>query len=228
MRILVVSSDPMMRLLLKTVLEGNGYETEVAEHREQALEQTTRAMTEFVVCCLDLEAVASLETIAILSRDGNLPLIVLTDTTDKDLRVRALEYGADDCLLNPFHPSELLARINVVVRRVSRSEAIARQRARIEVAPGVVLDCSEQAVLTATEAKPLSATEFRLLHHFATNRGMVLNRERLIAAAWGHSFEGESREVDVYVSYLRRKLEQDSRNPRFLVTVRGVGYMLKR
>src|ERR1700736_2915427 len=195
--VLVVDDDAKIAAALRRALIYEGYQVEVAPDGQIALARARERMPDLAILDIMMPGI-----------DG------LAD------RVKGLDSGADDYLVKPFAYEELLARVRALLRRRAP-----RARRTLRYAD-VVMDMATREVRRADQLIPTTAKEFDLLQHFMRNPGQVLRREQLLDAVWGFDFGASSNVVDVYVGYLRQKLEQGSR-PRLLQTVRGVGYILK-
>ncbi|RTG94509.1 DNA-binding response regulator [Thermus scotoductus] len=218
MKVLLADDDPALLEVLGAYLEGAGFEVLVAEDGEKALELFPTA--DLVILDLMLPKVGGLEVARILRRERpELPLLILTAKGEEEDRVLGLELGADDYVVKPFSPKEVVARVKALLRRAGLKEELVYGPLRI-------LPKARQAYL---EGRPLSLSrlEFDLLLTLAQHPGMVFSRERLLEKVWGPDFPGVDRVVDVHIASLRKKLGDDPENPRFLETVRGVGYRFK-
>src|SRR5438132_137940 len=207
--VLVVDDDAKIAAALRRALIYEGYQVEVAPDGQIALTRARERMPDLAILDIMMPGIDGLEvTRRLRAKDG---------TAD---RVKGLDSGADDYLVKPFAYEELLARVRALLRRRAP-----RARRTLRYAD-VVMDLATREVRRADELIPTTAKEFDLLQHFMRNPGQVLRREQLLDAVWGFDFGASSNVVDVYVGYLRQKLEQGGR-PRLLQTVRGVGYILK-
>ncbi len=153
---------------------------------------------------------------------AELPIIIITARDLEADKVRGLELGADDYITKPFSHKELMARIDAVLRRYRA--ATAQRRANIFTHGDLQIDFAQRTVRLGGEAVQLTPIEYNLLYHLATNAGRVMAHETLLAKVWGQEYRNESHYLKVYVGRLRNKLEQDPQRPRYIVTVRGVGY----
>lgn len=155
------------------------------------------------------------------------PILMLTAKDDELDKILGLELGADDYLTKPFSPREVVARVKAILRRTQTA-------AHAEADPDVVLQFGEirlyperYEVYRGEEKVELTPKEFELLHYLASHRGRVMTRDQLLNAVWNYDFVGDSRIVDVHISHLREKLEDDTKNPCYIKTVRGLGYKLE-
>jgi DNA-binding response OmpR family regulator len=220
-RILTVEDDERIRTSVKLALEDEGWVVEEAETGEDAITSFTRTPADVVLIDIMLPGIDGFEVCRSVRRLSDVPIIMVTARADTHDVVAGLEAGADDYLTKPFVPKELSARIRALLRR-ARPTVPGNPRLRfgdLEVVPqeGVVTRNGEQVHLTKTE--------FRLLVELANHPGTVFSREDLLEKVWGHGVFGDGRLVDV--RRLRTKIEADPANPRYVVTVRGLGYKLQ-
>jgi two-component system response regulator MprA len=219
---LVVDDDAALRRTVERVLRLADYEVALARGGREALDAL--ASEDFAIIVLDvaMPPPTGLEVVRRLRADGNVtPVLMLTAHAAVSDRVDGLEAGADDYLAKPFAVEELLARVRALLRR---TQGEARQRA-LQYAD-LVLDPTTRDVRRGERALELSATEFALLEMFLLHPRQVLTRSALYQAVWGYDFGDSSKSLEVYVGYLRRKLEAGG-EARLLQTVRGVGYVLR-
>jgi DNA-binding response OmpR family regulator len=174
-----------------------------------------------VVLDLGLPGMDGLDVARTLRREGNVPIIMLTARVDEADKLIGLELGADDYVTKPFSPRELVARIRAVLRRTGSEQE--QPLAPIIVA-GVVIDLERRRVTVDGQATDLTPTEFDLLVVLARHPGRVFTRLELLDRVQGYAFEGYERTVDAHVKNLRQKIEPDPKQPRYLLTVYGVGY----
>ncbi len=219
--VLVVDDDPRIAAALRRALIYEGYQVEVAPDGQLALIRARERLPDLAILDVMMPGLDGIEVCRRLRAEGDLPIMMLTARDGTADRVRGLDSGADDYLVKPFAYEELLARVRALLRRRA-------PRARRTLRFGdVVMDLGAHEVRRGDLPIPLTAKEFDLLHHFLRNSSQVLRREQLLDAVWGFDFGAASNVVDVYVGYLRHKLEAGDR-PRVLHTVRGVGYVLRR
>jgi two-component system response regulator MprA len=218
--VLVVDDDAKIAAALRRALIYEGYQVEVAPDGAIALARARERMPDLAILDVMMPGIDGLEVTRRLRAEGDLPILMLTAKDGTADRVRGLDSGADDYLVKPFAYEELLARVRALLRRRAPR---ARRTLRYS---DVLMDVGTREVRRADQLVTTTAKEFDLLQHFLRNPGQVLRREQLLDAVWGFDFGASSNVVDVYVGYLRQKLEQGGR-PRLLQTVRGVGYILK-
>ncbi len=223
MRVLVVEDDPGVRSALERALRGAGHLIESAVDGERGLERASGGAFDALVLDLGLPGIDGLEVCRRLRTAGNrVPILMLTARTAVSDRVGGLDAGADDYLVKPFALDELLARLRAFERR-----AVGTGPATGTLTFGdVVLDREAMECRRGDRELQLTRTEFQLLALLLANPKRVLGRDVILDAVWGYDFGPDSNSLDVYIGYLRRKLEAGG-EPRLIHTVRGVGYVLK-
>ncbi len=221
--ILIVEDDERIRTAVRLVLEEEGYQVYETESGEAALDVFTPDPSDVVLVDIMLPGIDGFEVCRRIRRVSDVPIIMVTARSDSHDVVAGLEAGADDYLRKPFDPKELSARIRALLRRI-RPDAGRPVHIQID---GLEILPDAGVVRYAGEAVHLTRTEFRLLVELATHPDRVLSREDLLERVWGYDYFGDGRLVDVHVRRLRMKIEPDAANPRFVVTVRGMGYKLQ-
>jgi two-component system response regulator MprA len=220
--ILVVDDDPALRAALDRALKLEGYRVSFAHDGRQALQLMTGGSQDAVILDLGLPLMDGVEVCRrVRERGDRTPVLMLTARDAVTDRVEGLDAGADDYLVKPFALDELLARLRALLRRTS-----ATPNEEILKFGDVVLDLQTMEVRRGQRDLQLTRTEFRLLELFMRNPRVVLTRSRIFEEVWGYDFGASSNALEVYVSYLRRKLEADG-EARLIHTVRGVGYTLR-
>jgi two-component system response regulator MprA len=221
-RILVVDDEPAVREAVDRALRLEGYDTELAGDGRAALEALADRAPDALVLDLLMPHVDGLEVCRRLRAAGDrTPVLVLTARDAVPDRVRGLDAGADDYLVKPFALEELLARLRALLRRGTGGP-----RGELLRYADVELDPLEHTVRRGRRAVELTRTEFLLLELFLRHPRQVLTRSQIFERVWGYDFGPASNSLEVYVGYLRRKLEADG-EPRIVQTVRGVGYVLR-
>ncbi|MBI2957469.1 MAG: response regulator transcription factor [Chloroflexi bacterium] len=220
MRILVVDDDPQISGLLKRGLSYEGYTVETASSGQEALDKARDNAPDLVVLDVLMPGMDGFEVARRLRQGGETPILMLTAKGTVADKVTGLDAGADDYLVKPFEFEELLARIRALLRRRQPQEA---ETLRFG---DMTLDTLTRQVTRGGMPIELTAKEFDLLELFMRHPRQVLRREQIYERVWGYDFEGESNVIEVYVRYLRAKLEAGGR-PRLIHTVRGVGYVLR-
>jgi two-component system response regulator MprA len=220
MRILVVDDDPEILGFLKRGLSYDGYEVDTARDGSEALAKARDAEPALVVLDVMMPGIDGIEVSKRLRQASGVPILMLTAKGTVADRVAGLDSGADDYLVKPFAFDELLARIRALLRRSQPREGDMFRFADLS------LDTASRLVTRGDDAIDLTVQEFDLLEFFLRHPRQVLSRDRIYERVWGYDFGGESNVIEVYVSYLRSKLEAGGR-PRLIHTVRGVGYVLR-
>jgi two-component system, OmpR family, response regulator MprA len=219
--ILVVDDDPRITELLRRILAYEGYSVAIAASGDEALNRTLERPPDLIVLDILLPGLSGLEVARRLRAAGdNVPILMLTARDAVADRVKGLETGADDYLVKPFSHEELLARAKALLRRSQEERREVLRYADVELDMG-----TRMAYRSAREIE-LSPTEYELLSLFLRRPRQVLTREIILDRVWGLDFEGSSNVMEVYVGYLRAKLEEKG-EPRLIHTIRGVGYVFK-
>lgn len=223
MRVLVVDDDPPSLKMVAFLLSQEGYEVITADNGLDALRLIEEKVPDLAILDVMMPGLDGFQLTQRIRRTMHLPIIILSAKGETSDRVTGLDLGADDYLAKPFEPSELLARVRSVLRRAEAFTFGEPQNAL--TVDGIHLD-----PITLTVQVPnrppieLTPIEFRLLHTLMRNKGRVLTHDQIISSVWGYDYEGYSNQVAVYMRRLRLKIEPDPDNPRYLLTVRGVGY----
>jgi DNA-binding response OmpR family regulator len=218
--VLVVDDEPRIVQLARDYLEHAGFAVLAASDGRAALQIARSRHPDLVVLDLGLPGLDGLDVTRALRADGNLPIVMLTARDDELDKLLGLELGADDYLTKPFSPRELVARVRAVLRRAERA---AEPADRI-VAGELVLDVPRLQGSVAGRSIELTPSEFAILATMARQPGRVFTRSQLLDAVRGDAFESYERAIDAHVKNIRRKIEPDPRQPRYLLTVYGVGY----
>jgi len=222
LEILVVDDDPALRTALDRALKLEGYRVSFAHDGRQALQMMTGGSQDAVILDLGLPLMDGLEVCRrARDRGDRTPVLMLTARDAVTDRVEGLDAGADDYLVKPFALDELLARLRALLRRT-----VAAPNEGLLKFGDVILDLQTMEVHRGQRELQLTRTEFRLLELFMRSPRVVLTRSKIFEEVWGYDFGASSNALEVYVSYLRRKLETDG-EPRLIHTVRGVGYTLR-
>lgn len=227
-KILVVEDDRILREALRYNLVAAGYEVIVASDGGEGLVSARQSSPDVVVLDLMLPSLSGTEVCKALRRDGSiLPIIMLTARDSEIDRIGGLESGADDYVTKPFSMRELIARVTAQIRRMQMITSIS-QNATDEILDlgELVINRASRNVTLNGKSVDLRPREFDLLTHMAANPGRVYTRDQLLHDVWGFEYIGDTRTVDVHVRWLRLKIEEDPAKPKFLGTVRGVGYRI--
>lgn len=221
LRVLLVESENQMAKLVELELSYEGYQVDIAENGDQAVERIEKNKPDLIILDWSLPKIDGLEITRRLRSDGNdVPLIMLTNRNSLSDKVSCLDSGADDYITKPFATEELLARIRAVVRRKPQAlEGLLQYE-------DIVVDQFSRVARRGETTLDLRSKEFALLRLFLLYPEQALTREFIFDKVWGYNFLGESNVIEVYVRYLRTKLEELGTG-RLIHTVRGVGYILK-
>ena len=221
-KILVVDDEPNIREVVGLYLRRDGHAVVSAADGEEALELYQRTRPDLVVLDLMLPKVSGLEVCRRIQAERRVPLVMLTARGEEEDRIVGLGLGADDYVVKPFSPRELAARVEAVLRRTGEAARPADGSAL--VFGDLRLDPATREVTVRDEPVTLTAREFDLLRHMASQPRRVFTRDQLMEAVWGYAFSADTSTVTVHVRRLREKLEDDPAKPHYLQTVWGVGY----
>lgn len=221
-RILIIEDEKPMAEAISFTLSKEGYEVDIIGDGENGWRLCQAGGYALVILDLMLPGVDGLEVLRRLRQESLLPVIILT-AKDSDVdKVVGLELGADDYMTKPFNMRELIARVKTILRRTTAT-AVREEPLRIE-GGGIKVDIDRHMVEVRGEPVEMPPIEYRLLSLFLKNQHKVLGREYLLRAGWEGEFYGQAKTLDVHISRLREKIEEDPANPKLIVTVRGVGY----
>lgn len=227
-KILVVDDEQSIVTLLQYNLEQAGYSVITAFDGEEGLQAAVELSPDLVVLDLMLPKLDGLEVCKQLRQQKlNIPILMLTAKDDEFDKVLGLELGADDYLTKPFSPREVVARIKAILRRSQISNSIENnidQEDGLISIGGLKVFPERYEAYFEEEQLELTPKEFELLLYLAKNKGRVLTRDQLLSTVWNYDFAGDSRIVDVHISHLREKIEQDTKKPLYIKTIRGLGY----
>ncbi|SFS71588.1 response regulator transcription factor [Marininema halotolerans] len=225
-KVLVVDDEPSIVKLVQFNLEKEGYQVLVASDGEAALSKVSEEQPDLIVLDLMLPKVDGLEVCKqVRAQNHHLPILMLTAKTEEFDKVLGLELGADDYMTKPFSPRELTARVKAILRRMEAMRQTDENTPNQLLKIGdLIIDIEGYEVRHHQRTIDLTPKEFELLIYLANHRGKVLSRDQLLNAVWDYDYIGDTRIVDVHVSHLREKVEEDSRNPLYIKTVRGIGY----
>jgi DNA-binding response OmpR family regulator len=220
-RILLVEDEKSIRSAVAAYLEREGYWVTPAEDGQVALDAFTKHRFDLVVLDLMLPKVSGEQVCRVIRDASDVPIIMLTAKGEEEDRIAGLELGADDYLVKPFSPRELVARVRALLRRAHVESEPQRDRL---VFGDLEVDVSGHKAFIRGQELDLTASEFKLLTTLARYPGRVYSRMELVEKVLGYDFEGYERTIDSHVKNLRAKLEDDPRDPTFIYTVHGVGY----
>lgn len=221
--ILVVDDEPKIVRALQAYLEGSGFRVVTAADGHMAIATFRHEKPDLILLDLMLPGIDGLEVCQKIRREANVPIIMVTARADEVDRILGLEFGADDYVVKPFSPREVVARVRAVLRRV---EGTLGTSEGLRVGD-IVLDNGAHQVSIAGRSIDVTPTEFNILATLARSPGRVISRAQLMEQSQETFYEGMERTADVHIRNLRTKLELDPKNPRYLITVYGIGYKLE-
>ncbi|RKD23788.1 DNA-binding response regulator [Ammoniphilus oxalaticus] len=225
-RILVVEDELSISTLLKFNLEKAGYAVITSLDGKEGLELARSESPDLILLDLMLPSMDGMEICKTLRTEKNhTPILMLTARDGEHDKIVGLELGADDYLTKPFSPRELVARVKAILRRSKQmQEVVSPEEEKTTRIGPFIIDSEKYETTYAGTRIELTPKEFELLLYLAKNQSKVLTRDHLLNAVWNYDYLGDSRIVDVHISHLREKLEEDTRNPKYIKTVRGLGY----
>jgi DNA-binding response OmpR family regulator len=224
--VLVVDDEPVLREMVAEALVSDGLRVVTAADGREALERFRAEQPDLVLLDLMLPELSGMEVCRILRRESAVPIVMLTARDSELDKVVGLELGADDYVTKPFSLRELQARVRAHLRRKDVDGAAAARTTDVRLGDAIV-DLAGHRILRDGKVLPVKPKAFELLAFLVRHPGQVFSRDQLLEHVWGYDYTGETRTVDVHVHWLRSQLELDPANPRYLETVRGVGYVLR-
>lgn len=223
-RILIVDDEEMIVRTVKAYLDQEGFKTYTASDGEEALRAFEEKGPDLIVLDLMLPRMSGIEVTKKIRATSTVPIIMLTAKAAEADRVVGLELGADDYVVKPFSPRELVARVRAVLRRIDGEAGMAE---RISTGD-LEIDLKTREVKVDGKEVELTPTEFDLLAFLARHPGQVFTRLQLLREVQGYTYDAFARTIDTHVKNLRRKIEKDPKDPRYILTVHGVGYRFTR
>ncbi|MBB5324516.1 two-component system alkaline phosphatase synthesis response regulator PhoP [Anoxybacillus tepidamans] len=228
-KVLVVDDEPSIVTLLQYNLEQAGFEVITANDGEEGMKKAIREQPDLMILDLMLPKMDGIEVCKQLRLQKMMtPILMLTAKDDEFDKVLGLELGADDYMTKPFSPREVLARIKAILRRI-QSQPVQEEKeehSKIVIGDLEIFPDHYEAYFNG-ERLELTPKEFELLVYLAKHKGRVLTRDQLLSAVWNYDFAGDTRIVDVHISHLREKIEQNTKKPLYIKTIRGLGYKLE-
>jgi DNA-binding response OmpR family regulator len=222
--VLVVEDEPRIAQIVQDYLRHAGFGVLIAADGAGALALARDRLPDLIVLDLGLPGMDGLDVAKQIRRDSQVPLIMLTARVEESDRLVGLEIGADDYITKPFSPRELVARVRAVLRRVEAGGANSKDAGNVFRRGDLVIDSTKMTITRGGSEIDLTPTEFQLAAALARRPGRVFTRAQLLDAVRGTEVESFERAIDAHVKNIRRKLERDSRRPRYILTVYGVGY----
>lgn len=221
-KILVVDDEERMVRFIRLNLEHDGFVVSEAFNGKQAIQQLRDVSPDLILLDVMMPDLDGFEVLEIIRETSKVPVLMLTAKGEEDDRVRGLELGADDYITKPFSPREMVSRVKAVLRRTE--SASGSMHGLIEVDDRLKIDFDRREIWLEGKIVKLRPTEYRLLYHLVQNAGWVISHDQLLTKVWGYEYRDEPHYVRLYINYLRKKLEEDPSNPKYILTERGVGY----
>ena len=222
-KIFIVDDEPQIVKVLKAYLEKAGYQVMTADDGKNALGIFQREKPDFLILDLNLPGLDGLEVCKSIRRDSNIPILMLTARVEEADKLIGLELGADDYVIKPFSPREVVARVRTILRRAAAEPA----QANIIQVGDLLIDLEQHSVTLFDRLVELTPTEFDLLVVLARQPRRVFTRLQLMEQAQGSAFEGYERTIDAHIKNIRLKLEPNPKKPIYIQTVFGVGYKIE-
>ena len=225
-KILLIGDEPNILRTLRRDLVGRGYDVSLALDDIEAYSMLTQTVYDLYVLILDFTTVKvdGLQICERLRQKSQAPIIVLSAVGSESIKIKALDLGADDYLVLPFNMEEFLARVRSALRRWTLFQSDAHSQSRIIMAGDLVIDTAAHQVKAKGELVKLTPTEYDLLVYLAERAGKVISHRELLRAIWGAEYGDEREYLRVFISQIRRKVEEDPLRPQYLLTEPGVGY----
>ena len=226
--VLVIDDEESIVDLIKLGLKYEGFEVVAASDGDEGIAAAQRTNPVFIILDWMLPDMDGLEVCRLLRSNPttlDIPILLLTAKDEVDSRVEGLNTGADDYLTKPFSFEELVARIRAILRRLNHGATA--ENPQVLTVGDIELNMATHEVTRAGQQIDLTVTEYNLLHLFMSHVGQALDRQTILNQVWGYDFLGETNIIEVYVRYLREKIEDSPSSPRYIQTIRGVGYIMK-
>jgi len=223
--ILIVDDEPQIVQLIKMNLELEGFRSIDASDGYQAVEKVVKELPDLVILDIMMPDMDGFETLKKIREVSKVPVIFLSVKGQEYDRIRGLDIGADDYMAKPFSPRELISRIRAVLRRTS--EKAPTTQSEIIIDNELRINFNKRTVTVRGKKVQLRPTEHRLLYQLVTNAGKLLSHEALLSRVWGPEYRDEDHYVRLYITYLRQKIEEDPKNPKYIISERGLGYRFK-
>ncbi len=217
--ILVVDDEPQILRVMRASLPPRGYEVVTARSGQEALDRIQKEMPNLIILDLVMPEMSGLEVCRQVREFSSIPILVLSAKGSEHDKVTALDFGADDCITKPFSMDELLARVRAILRRIPAAED-----SSVLTADELTIELDTRRVMVASQEVKLTPKEFDVLKYLVQNAGKVVTHRTLLRAVWGWSSSEQTEYLRVTINQLRRKIEPDPQNPRYILTEPWVGY----
>lgn len=227
-KILIIEDEQSISDIIKFNLEKEGYETLTAYDGQAGYDKALSENLDLILLDVMLPLMDGFQVCKKVRETSLVPILMLTAKEEEIDKVLGLELGADDYITKPFSMRELIARIKANIRRTDFTDIVKDAPSDVQVFGNLEIDMNRFEVRKSGEALELTQREFELLKYLAAAEGRVFSREQLLEEVWGYEYYGDIRTVDVTVRRLREKLEDDSSDPKFIMTKRGIGYYFRR
>ena len=223
-RVLIIEDEEPLADSIKYNLELEGYHVDVALGGNSGLRKFKEGNPSLVLLDVMLPEISGLDLCRMIRTESDVPIIMITARDSEADKVAGLELGADDYVTKPFSMRELLARVRANLRRQGMESVVPDFEQEILEGGPVVLNVGRHEVTVDGKMVELRPREFELLASFLRNKGLLMTRDRLISELWGMDYFGDTKTLDVHIKRVRKKIEPDPKSPRYLVTIRGLGY----
>ena len=220
--ILVVDDEPRILEAVSMNLEVEGFQVSVASSGPEALKKVSTELPDLVILDVAMPEMDGFEALQAIREISTVPVIMLTVRGEETDRVKGLDLGADDYITKPFSPRELVSRVKAALRRAETPTAAPKTEIRID--SDLTIDFARRRAFVRGEEIRLRPTEYRLLYHLVSNAGRVLTHETLLRRVWGYEYRDEDQYLWLYITYLRKKLEENPKHPKYILGERGIGY----
>lgn len=220
-RILIIDDEEQIRRLLRVALEGHDYQIDEASSGKDGLRQAATFHPDLVILDIGLPDLGGLTVLERIREWSHVPVIMLTVQEDESEKIKALDSGADDYITKPFSMGELLARIRVALRHAAKTED-----EPVIVLGDLSIDFARRLVTLSGKEVKLTPIEYDILKNLAVHAGRVLTHKQLLCKIWGKEYQKETHYLRIYIGQLRKKIEPDPTQPRYILTEPGVGYRL--
>ena len=223
--ILVVDDEPRIIEAVSMNLELDGYQVSGASNGHEALHKLTEDLPDLIILDVMMPEMDGFETLTKIREVSTVPVIMLTVKGEEIDKVKGLDLGADDYVTKPFSPQELVSRVKAALRRVEMPTPA--PKTEIWIDDSLSIDFSRRKVIVRGKEIRLRPTEYRLLYQLVSNAGRVLTHETLLRRVWGYEYRDENQYLWLYITYLRQKIEDDPKHPKYILGERGIGYRFK-
>ena len=223
--ILVVDDEPRIIEAVSMNLELEGYQVSGASNGYEALKKFTKELPDLVILDVMMPEMDGFEALKRIREVSTVPVIMLTVKGEETDKVKGLELGADDYVTKPFGPKELVSRVKAALRRVEMPTPAPKTQIRVD--DNLSIDFSRRNVIVKGKGVHLRPTEYRLLYQLVSNAGRILTHETLLRRVWGHEYRDEDHYLWLYITYLRQKIEEDPKHPKYILGERGIGYRFR-